>query len=80
MARSHKLLRRNGGFEDLVTMIKLGAGKRRDVSRHNKAVCVLCEEEFSSQKHPMMTCSAIEVHNARELWKKNIKSSLRKRG
>jgi hypothetical protein len=78
MARSQKLLRRNGGFEDLVTMIKLGAGKRWDVSRHNKADCMLCEEEFLSQKHPMMTCSAIEVHNARELWKKNIKSLIAK--
>ncbi len=28
MARAQKLLRRNGGFEDLVTMVKLGAGKR----------------------------------------------------
>jgi fructose-1,6-bisphosphatase len=28
MARAHKLLRRNGGFEDCVTMLKLGAGKR----------------------------------------------------
>jgi hypothetical protein len=74
MARAQKLLRRNGGFEDLVTMLKLGAGKRWDVSRHNKAVCVLCEEDFASQRHPMMTCAAIEVHNARELWKSNIRA------
>jgi hypothetical protein len=78
MARAQKLLRRNGGFEDLVTMMKLGAGKRWDVSRHNKADCVLCEEEFSSQRHPMMTCVAIEVHNARELWKNNIKALIAK--
>jgi hypothetical protein len=78
MARSNKLMVRNGGFEDRVTMLKLGAGKRWDVSRHNKAVCVLCEQEFSSQRHPMMTCSAMEVHNARELWKTNIRSLIAK--
>ena len=45
---------------------------------HNITVCVLCEEEFSSQKHPMMSCSAIEVHNARQLWKGNLKSLIAK--
>ena len=80
MARTNKLMVRNGGFEDRVTMLKLGAGKRWDVSKHNKARCVLCEEEFSDQRHAMMLCPAIEVHNARELWKNNIKALINKAG
>jgi hypothetical protein len=59
-------------------MLKLGAGKRWDVSRHNKKKCVLCEETFSDQRHAMMSCTAIEVFNARELWKKNTKSLIGK--
>jgi hypothetical protein len=61
-------------------MLKLGAGKRWDVSRHNRAKCVLCEEEFSDQRHAMMTCPAMEVFNARELWKNNSKALIGKAG
>jgi hypothetical protein len=78
MARSNKLMIRNGGFEDRVTMLKLGAGKRWDVSRHNKAKCVLCEELFSDQRHAMMSCPAIEVFNARELWRSSVKKLIEK--
>jgi hypothetical protein len=78
MSNAAKLLRRNGGFEDSVTMLKLAAGKRWDVSRHNKARCLLCDEEFSDQRHAMMECTALEVHSARENWKKNIKGLIRK--
>jgi hypothetical protein len=80
MARASKLMTRNGGCEDLVTMVKLGAGKRWDISRHNPAKCVLCEEEFSDQRHAMMACTAMEVHNARELWKSNTKALIGKAG
>ena len=48
LAMAPTLLRRNGGLEDRVTMSKLAAGKRWDVSKHNTAKCVLCEEEFDS--------------------------------
>ena len=65
------LLRRNGGLEDRVTMSKLAAGKRWDVSKHNTARCVLCEEEFDSQRHPLMECIGYEVHEARNNWQKN---------
>jgi hypothetical protein len=41
LAMAPKLLLRNGGFEDRVTMLKLAAGKRWDVSRHNKATKLL---------------------------------------
>jgi hypothetical protein len=78
MARTNKLMIRNGGFEDRVTMMKLGAGKRWDVSRHNTEKCILCEEVFSDQRHAMMSCTAIEVFNARELWKKNIRGLIEK--
>ena len=74
MARTNKLMIRNGGFEDRVTMLKLGAGKRWDVSRHNKAKCILCDEVFSDQRHAMMLCPAIEVFNARELWRSSVKN------
>ena len=80
MARSNKLMIRNGGFEDRVTMMKLGAGKRWDVSRHNTDKCILCGEVFSDQRHAMMSCAAIEVFNARELWKRNIKNLMEKAG
>ena len=72
LAMAPKLLRRNGGFEDRVTMLKLAAGKRWDVSRHNKATCLLCEEEFESQRHPLMACPAYEVHNARQRWREEM--------
>ena len=67
------LLRRNGGLEDRVTMSKLAAGKRWDVSKHNPAKCVLCEEEFESQRHPMMGCIGYEVHECRQQWQSEIK-------
>ena len=47
-------------------------GKRWDVSRHNKARCLLCDEEFENQRHPLLQCIAIEVHNARTQWRKRI--------
>ena len=74
MAMAPKLLLRNGGFEDRVTMLKLAAGKRWDVSRHNKATCLLCEEEFMDQRHPLFNCAAYEVYNARQLWKEQVKN------
>lgn len=80
LAHAPKLLKRNGGFEDRVTMLKLAAGKRWDVSRHKKGVCVLCEESFTSQRHPMMTCIGIEVHEARNRWKSNMKTVISKGG
>jgi hypothetical protein len=78
MAGAAGLLKRNGGFEDRVTMLKLAAGKRWDVSRHNKAKCVLCGEEFSDQRHAMICCMALEVHNARGVWKNSIKKLIKK--
>ena len=78
MSKTQKLLKRNGGFEDRVTMVKLGGGKRWDVSRHNKGTCVLCGERFWSQRHAMLTCMAIEVHNARETWRSKIKELISK--
>ena len=72
LAMAPKLLRRNGGFEDRVTMLKLAAGKRWDVSRHNKGTCLLCEEEFEDQRHPLMACTAYEVYNARQRWREEI--------
>jgi hypothetical protein len=72
LSMAQKLLMRNGGFEDRVTMVKLAAGKRWDVSRHNKARCLLCDEEFENQRHPLLQCIAIEVHNARTQWRKRI--------
>jgi len=78
MSKASTLLKRNGGFEDRVTMVKLAAGKRWDVSRHNKERCVLCQEEFSDQRHAMMDCIALEVHNAREAWKNGVKELIAK--
>ena len=72
MSMAQKLLRRNGGFEDRVTMLKLASGKRWDVSRHNSAVCLLCDEKFTDQRHPLMTCTAYEVQNARQRWRELI--------
>jgi hypothetical protein len=80
LAIAPTLLRRNGGFEDWVTMVKLGAGKRWDVSEHNPAECVLCGESFNSQRHAMMACMAMECHDAREAWKKNIMKIIRAAG
>ena len=67
------LLRRNGGLEDRVTMSKLAAGKRFDCSKFNPAKCVLCDEVFESQRHPMMGCIGYEVHECRNQWQKEIK-------
>jgi hypothetical protein len=74
MAMAPKLLLRNGGFEDRITMLKLAAGKRWDVSRHNKATCLLCEEEFVDQRHPLFNCPGYEVQHARQLWKEQVKT------
>ena len=78
MAMAHKLLKRNGGFEDRVTMLKLKSGRRWDVSKHNPALCSLCGESFDSQRHPMMCCIGYEVSAAREEWKKAIKARIDK--
>ena len=78
MAMAHKLLKRNGGFEDRVTMLKLKSGRRWDVSKHNPALCSLCGESFDSQRHPMMCCIGYEVSAAREEWKKAIKARVDK--
>ena len=53
-------------------MLKLASGKRWDVSRHNSAVCLLCDEKFTDQRHPLMTCTAYEVQNARQRWRELI--------
>ncbi len=71
------LLRRNGGFEDIVTMVKLTFGKRWECSRHNTMECKLCGEQFSSQRHPMMLCSDLRMHNSRSVWKKNIEKTIK---
>ena len=78
LAMAPTLLRRNGGLEDRVTMSKLAAGKRWDVSKHNTAKCVLCEEEFDSQRHPLMECIGYEVHEARSNWRQAIKERIGK--
>ena len=67
------LLRRNGGLEDRVTMSKLAADKRFDCSKFNPAKCVLCDEVFENQRHPMMGCIGYEVHECRNQWQKEIK-------
>ncbi len=77
-AMASNLLRRNGGFEDIVTMVKLTFGKRWDCSRHNTLECKLCGEQFTSQKHPMMLCSDLRMHNARNIWRKSIEESIKK--
>jgi hypothetical protein len=77
-AMAADLLRRNGGFEDVVTMVKLTFGKRWDCSRHNTLECKLCGEQFTSQKHPMMLCLDLRMHNARKIWRKSIEDSINK--
>jgi hypothetical protein len=77
MAMAPKLLKRNGGFEDRVTMLKLAAGKRWDVNRHNTATCSLCEEVFTDQRHPLMVCTGYEVNLARQRWRDLIKNQIK---
>ncbi len=60
-SHASKLLERNGGLEDRVTMVKLKFGKRWDVSSHNKATCTLCGEIFKRQRHPLMACMSWEM-------------------
>jgi hypothetical protein len=73
-----KLLERNGGLEDRVTMVKLKFGKRWDVSSHNKATCTLCGEVFKSQRHPLMACMSWETQEMRQRWKNLIKQRISK--
>ena len=73
-----KLLERNGGLEDRVTMVKLKFGKRWDVSSHNKATCTLCGEVFKSQRHPLMACMSWEMQEMRQRWKNLIKQRISK--
>ena len=55
-------------------MSKLAAGKRFDCSKFNPAKCVLCDEVFESQRHPMMGCIGYEVHECRNQWQTEIKA------
>ena len=66
IALAPKLMRRNGGYEDRVTMSKLALDKRYDISKHNPGCCIICEEKFETQKHPMMGCIGHVVSEARE--------------
>ncbi len=73
-----KLLERNGGLEDSVTMVKLKFGKTWDVSSHNKATCTLCEEVFKSQRQPMIAFMSWEMQEMRQRWRSLIKLRISK--
>ena len=73
-----KLLKRNGGYEDRVTMSKLALDKRWDISKHNKAHCAICEETFDTQRHPMMGCCGHVVSAAREAWREAMETRIKK--
>ena len=71
MAMALSLLRRNGGYEDCATMLRLSAGKRWEFSRHNLVMCKACNDDMRGLRHPLLKCNHLRLGLAREEWKKS---------
>ena len=68
MALACSLSKRNGGLEDIATMLRLASGKRWDYSRHNVTVCKACGGDFRGFRHPLLLCNSIVVMGTRKIW------------
>ena len=68
IALASSLLKRNGGLEDLATMLRFASRKRWDYSRHNITVCKACRGDFRGMRHPLLLCNSIAVMGTRKIW------------
>ena len=71
MSMSFDLLKRNGGLDDHATMLRLGAGKRWEYSRHNHVLCKACLGDFRGLRHPLLQCPNLQMGVARKRWKED---------